>query len=81
MLGVPSPSDEGVARRCTHALSLFDRILAETGQRGLPPRDRLDAQSLLWSVVAWRETAPPLRDWPQADRSALRRYRSGAEPL
>ena len=56
-----------------HVLSFLDRILAEAGKRKLELRDRLDAQSMLWSVINWRTEDHP--DFPESERDALRRFR------
>ena len=56
-----------------HALSFLDRILAEAGKRKIELRDRLDAQSMLWSVINWETEPHP--DFPQFERDALRRFR------
>ncbi len=56
-----------------HFLSFLDRILSEAGKRKLELRDRLDAQSMLWSVINWTTEDHP--DFPESERDALRRFR------
>ena len=56
-----------------HVLSFLDRILAEAGKRKIELRDRLDAQSMLWSVINWTTEDQP--DFPEFERHALRRFR------
>ena len=56
-----------------HFLSFLDRILAEAGKRKIELRDRLDAQSMLWSVINW--TTEDHRDFPEFEHDALRRFR------
>jgi hypothetical protein len=51
-------------------LEFLDRAIAEASVRGLHLRDRLDAQSVLWSVVEWG----PSDEWPEEDRVAMLRY-------
>ena len=56
-----------------HFLTFLDRILAEASSRGLTLRDRLDAQSIAWSITTH---LPP--DWSDSDRRALQAYRGDA---
>ena len=56
-----------------HVLSFLDRILAEAGKRKIELRDRLDAQSMLWSVINWTTEDHP--DFPEFERDALQRFR------
>ena len=55
------------------ALSFFDRLKERAAQRGLSLSDRLDAQSVSWSVTA----ADVPTQWPPEDREAFDRYRKG----
>ena len=78
--GYPPPHrDSDVPRVYQHTLGLFDRVVEEAARRGLQLRDRLEAQSLLWSVTTWRPDQSPIADWPEQDRRAIQRYRTGAE--
>ena len=56
-----------------HVLSFLDRILAEAEKRKIALRDRLDAQSMLWSVINWTTEDHP--DFPEFENDALRRFR------
>lgn len=54
-------------------LSFLD-LVAEAGRAaGLPVRDRLDAQGLMWSVVQYA----PGEAWTDAEREALKAWRAG----
>jgi 5-methylcytosine-specific restriction protein B len=79
LVGYPPPSrDNDAPQMYRYALGLFDRILEEAARRELNLRDRLDAQSLVWSVSTWQAKDPPVSAWSDQDRDALRRYRAGA---
>ena len=47
-----------------HALDFLDRFIEEAGERGLPVPNRLDAQSFVWLVWAFRDEPgdPPHKD-------------------
>lgn len=73
---VKYPSPEGDAREgqiYEHFLGFLDELITEAARRDLQLRDRLDAQSVMWSVI----TDPPPEDWPQSRRDALLQYRKG----
>jgi 5-methylcytosine-specific restriction enzyme B len=53
------------------ALAFLDRFVEEAAARGLEVRDRLDAQSLLYTLV--NSEAP--EEWSDADRRAFARWR------
>lgn len=53
------------------ALAFFDRLRERAAERGLALKDRLDAQSVVWSIT---NRVPP-EAWPQEDRDAFERYR------
>ena len=55
--GYPKPgSDADEAALYEHALGFLDRFVKEASQRGLPVRNPLEAQSLVWAVVNDRAT-------------------------
>ena len=55
LTGYPLPtSDADEADVYQHALGFLDKVLAEASNYGLELRDRLDAQSVLWSLTAER---------------------------
>jgi MoxR-like ATPase len=56
-----------------HALGFLDRILSEARRRGVPLRDRLDAQSVLWSITQVHE----VEDWSKADLDRLKVFVNG----
>jgi 5-methylcytosine-specific restriction enzyme B len=57
-----------------HFLTFLEHFRVEAEQRGLQIGDRLDAQSLVWTVVH----TPPPADWPAVDQRALIAYRGGS---
>lgn len=67
------PEQEPVARY-RQALSFFDELLERGAAQGLGLRDRLDAQSVTWSVTA---TDIP-SGWPREDQDAIKWYREQA---
>ncbi len=54
-----------------NALVLMDRFLEACRRGGLEPRDRLDAQGLVWAVTHWW---PPPADWSASDRAAFAKF-------
>lgn len=64
-------TDPGVLYR--HALRFFDDVRQRAESRGLSLRDRLDAQSVSWTVTSLKEGETPA-DWPPEEREALRHY-------
>ena len=74
LTGFPYPDKSASESRVyEHSLSFLDRILAEAGKRKIELRDRLDAQSMLWSVINWTTEDQP--DFPEFEHDALRRFR------
>jgi len=75
-----TPSRELVddsGRRYVGFLDLLDDFMVQMGERGVPLRDRLDAQSLMW----WITSADPPEDWEAEERDAFLAYQRGtAEP-
>lgn len=58
----PPDPDADEAAIYTHALAFLDTLAKEGAKRGLDLRDRLDAQSVLWSVVKsgqYEDVLPP----------------------
>jgi len=68
----PSETDE--VARYRQALAFFDAVLEHGATKGLQLRDRLDAQSVTWSVTS---TDIPV-NWPEEDRAAIAAYRQRA---
>ena len=63
-------------RRYAHAIAFLDEVIAQAQKRGLNIEDRLDAQSLVWCVYAWRP-----EEWDPATLATLEAYRkSGGDP-
>jgi len=73
LTGFGASETEEVARY-RQALAFFDAVLAHAASGGLTLRDRLDAQSVVWSVTNGDVPA----DWPEEDRAAIELYRKGA---
>ena len=73
LTGYPSPaSDADEADVYEHALGFLDKVLAEASNYGLKLRDRLDAQSVLWSLTAERFDDV----LPESEHDAFKRYRA-----
>lgn len=79
LLGYPEP-DSALGERglYEHSIAFFDRFVDEAEARGLELRDRLDAQSLIWSVAKWPADAEPVSSWSDDERKAFRKFRDGA---
>ncbi len=74
--GHPRPdADADEAKTYRHALDFLDTLVEEASSRGLKLRDRLDAQSVLWSVVKSGSYEEVL---PEVEHAAFLRYRSQA---
>jgi hypothetical protein len=77
LTGFPAPASESDEQSTyDHAMLFLDRICEEANARGLVLRDRLDAQSVLWTVAAW----DPVESWTQEDKSAFYSYRGQRPP-
>ena len=73
LTGYPPPaSDADEADVYEHALGFLDKVLAEASNYGLELRDRLDAQSVLWSLTAGRFDDV----LPDSEHDAFKRYRA-----
>ena len=71
--GEPQAKNDAVAQY-SHALAFFDAVRERAASRGLMTRDRLDAQSISWSITNWNAADGP-EGWPPEDVAALARYR------
>ncbi len=75
-LGWPAPKDDGldVVGIYRRALLLFDEIVLESQRWENPLRDRLDAQGVVWSALAYEAMPDGMSDtwWDQ-----VRAFRSG----
>lgn len=62
--------------RYQHALQLYDRIVEESHARGIPLKDRLDGQGLLWCIAGTtkRTTRPP--NFSEQEWREFQRYRT-----
>ena len=77
LTGYPLPaSDADEADVYQHALGFLDKVLAEASNYGLELRDRLDAQSVLWSLTAERFDDV----LPDAEHDAFKRYLAQIPP-
>ena len=73
----PLPASDAVeADIYQHALGFLDKVLAEASNYGLELRDRLDAQSVLWSLTTERFDDA----LPDAELDAFKRYREQIPP-
>ncbi len=68
------PTDSEIDRLET-AWGFLDTFIAEARDRAVHIEDRIDAQSLVWSIA---KNAPP-DNWSRRDQRAFERYRSGKE--
>lgn len=81
LLKYPAPDYSASAGETyEHALTFLDRILAHSSPSGVPLRDRLDAQCMVWCLPGWNSTWPPVDSWSERDREAYRQFQSGAPP-
>jgi 5-methylcytosine-specific restriction enzyme B len=72
LTGYVSANHSDPVERYVDALAFLDRILDEASTRGLQLRDRLDAQSVLWTVTRWTPGG-----WEQREHDELQRFRDG----
>lgn len=72
LTGFPAESGGPEGDRYAQALRFLDTVIEECRTRGIEVGDRLDAQSLTWSITSY---AP--EDWPEADRQSLLLYAAG----
>ncbi len=76
LVGYPAPANESdEAGIYENFLDFLDTFILEGGKVGLVVKDRLEAQGLLWAIVSY----PPPKDWPEAERQALRGFRGEIE--
>ena len=68
--------DDG-GRRYRRMLDFLDEFVRRSEMRGLPVRDRLDAQSLVWCVMVYGLERPPASDWSEAVRQRYEAYLNG----
>jgi 5-methylcytosine-specific restriction enzyme B len=75
--GPEMPTADG--DRYEHALGLFDRVLDELAKREVELRDRLDAQSVLWTV-AQTSAEDVTSGWSDREREEFLRWRGDLPP-
>jgi 5-methylcytosine-specific restriction enzyme B len=75
--GPEMPTTDG--ERYEHALGLFDRVLDELATRDVELRDRLDAQSVLWTLTQTR-VEELTSEWSEQEREAFLRWRGELPP-
>jgi len=72
------PKDASPTEIYLSAIDFLDTFIEEASTRGLTIRDRLDAQSLVWSLV---KSEPPT-NWAANEKARFESWRGGAvEPL
>ena len=75
--GPEMPTTDG--ERYEHALGFFDRVLDELAKRDVELRDRLDAQSVLWTLAQTR-AEDVASGWSDQEREAFLRWRGDLPP-
>jgi 5-methylcytosine-specific restriction enzyme B len=75
--GPEMPTTDG--ERYEHALGFFDRVLDELAKRAVELRDRLDAQSVLWTL-AQTGAEDVTSGWSDQEREAFLRWRGDLPP-
>lgn len=80
LTGYPDRPKHGAGAIYQHALDFLDRLLVEARRRGLPLRDRLDAQGVVWCVTWYKVTDAPVSEWSEQERERLLAYREERGP-
>lgn len=75
LLAFESPPDQTDGEHYRDYLEMLDMVREELARRGVELRDRLDAQSLLWTLSHVEADAPPLSALPTAARRKLLTWR------
>ena len=75
LLGIAPPGSTEPGARYFAFTQLCDELADRMGRRGVPLRDRLDAQSLLW----WITHSPPPSDWSEEENAAFLAYQKGEQ--
>lgn len=76
--GEPSPDLADARRAALEYLAfirLFDELRDRLARRGVPLRDRMDAQSLAW----WVTSGAPPEEWTAEEKEAFLEWRDGAK--
>lgn len=77
VLNYPRPSSDDSGTVYEHALKFLDRVLIEAQKRGMQrPRDRLEAESVVWGSKAPKDDTPQV-----ADEQPLREQISSLDDL
>lgn len=79
LTGYPLRPESGlmtIGARYEHYLGFLDRVVHESSVRELNLRDRLDAQSVVWTVTKWGAH----KEWSADERIAFRQYRGESIP-
>jgi 5-methylcytosine-specific restriction protein B len=77
LTGYARPSGEAThGELYSHGLAFLDRILKEAASRGLVLRDRLDAQSVLWTISQGNE----VEEWSDAEKARFQAFVNGTPP-
>lgn len=77
LLGLkPLPAKAPASERYTQFLKVLDDLCAQAQGAGLPIRDRLDAQGLMWTLLS----TDPDSSWSSDEATEFRLWRGDAEP-
>lgn len=66
--------EDGEMAPYRHSIAFYDTLMERARSQGLELRDRLDAQSVMWSIGK----SPPADEWPPEERTAFERWRGTA---
>lgn len=77
----PPNAGASASQRYAHCLEFYDSMIEVARESGLEFRDRLDAQSVLWSILQTPLEDPPISEWDEELRRRFVAYREGDRPV
>jgi len=78
-LVVREPKAESEGKRYEEAIDFCDELIDEAKERGVALRDRLDAQSVIWSIAKANLDSPVLKTWTDDDKRAFLAWRDSTQ--